>query len=185
MNAFYYRFFTPASILITIGLFGYLANWINKYKYQLVPILILVLFFSARTMLNSCKDISRDNTAYRKYQASLEDNVSEVPYHSTMIIVPGPTADVPAATRVFRSDINYVYESIDPNITLEELFNKYKDSDYICIKNISIKEILYYPIYDYDNSLTDFFANNITEDSNDDEYTIISVKEQKIVSSTN
>lgn len=185
MNAFYYRFFVPASILITIGLLGYLANWINKYKYWLAPIIIIVLFFSTKTMLDSCKDISRDNTAYRKYQASLEGNVSEVPYRSTIIIASESTLDVAYATQAFRSDINYVYERIDPNVTMKELFDKYKDSDYICIKNVYIKEILYYPIYDYDDSLIDFFADHITEASADDAYTIISVKERKIVFSTN
>lgn len=180
MDGFGYRFFVPSSILITIGVLGCFAKLINKYKYWIAFILIVLLTLSNRSLIYSCKDVNRDSTAYRKFQVDAEHGMSEIPYRSTVLGV-AENVNIGYQSAVFRPDVNCVYESINTDDTMDDLFKRYSNSDYICIKNKFLKTILFNSIYDYDESIINFFWDSIDKASPDEEYVVISVKEHKIV----
>lgn len=174
MDAFGYRFFTPATILITIGMLGFLSEFLNRHKRIIAPILICLLTLSIKTLYISCHDFNRGTTSYALLKSSVENEMSSIPYHSAIL---ASTLDY--KTAIFRPDIYSVSEPIARDETMDDLFQKYGNSEYICIQSKYLKEILIDPIYEYDESIIHFFDKEIIQEMPDEQYIIISVKSQE------
>ncbi len=176
MDSFSYRFFAPASILITIGLTGFLADFLNRHRNRIAPVAACLLGLWIASLAVQLSGFDRWNTAYSQLVTDLSGSVEAVPPHST--ILGAEELDYKAA--LVRPDILYVGGLINRTDTMDMLFERYGNSDYICIKAKYVKEILFDPIYDYDRSVIEFFGG-ITEDVPDEEYLIISVQERSML----
>lgn len=175
MDTFGPRFFAPASMLITIGLLGFLAPLLKRHRNGIAPIIISVLALLTTGLSFNLKDLNKDETAYAELVKTLSAQTEAVPPCSAVL-----NYDLDYQTRVVRPDIFETYSGINPGDTMSDLFERYSKSDYICVKAKNIKNILFYPIYDYDESVSDFFRDAVTEDTPDEEFVVISVKEQKL-----
>ena len=176
MDAFSYRFFAPASILIVIGMIGFAEKFLIRNKDKIVPIFACILVLSIMGLSATFKTFDRHNTAYSYLVTDMINVTKEIPRNSTVFMA----SDFDYRIRAFRPDICYVYRSIDVNDTMDGLFKRYSNSDYICIKAKYIKDMLFYPIYDYNESIVEFFRGIVTENTPDEELLVISVKNQMI-----
>ncbi len=176
MDPFSYRFFAPASILITIGLFGFLADFLNRHRNRIAPVAVCLLVLWIASLMVQLSEFDRENTAYSQLITDLRDSVADVPPHSTIL----GASELDYKTVLARPDILYVNGSINRSDTMDALFERYGNSDYICIKAKYVKEILFDPIYDYDRSVIEFFGD-VTEDTPNEEYLIISVRERSLL----
>ena len=175
MDTFCIRFFVPASILITIGVIGYITEVVRENKSLIAPVAICMLLLSIVGLSANMEMFDRHDTAYSQLRINLESAVKDVPYHSTIL----GASEIDIRTRVFRPDINYINTSIGLGDTMDKIFLKYNSSDYICIKAKDIKDIMIYSIYDYDKSIKDFF-DGIRSETPDDSFLVISVKDRKL-----
>lgn len=176
MDPFGPRFFAPASMLITIGMLGFLAPFLEKHKNKIAPVVICVLIMMIAGLTYNLRDFDRNKTAYAKLVESLSVSAETVPPHSVLL-----PYDLDFRTRIIRPDIFETGSGINPSDTMDTLFARYSKSNCICIKAKYIKDILFYPIYDYDKSVVEFFDDIVTEDTPDEELLIISVKDKKIL----
>lgn len=175
MDTFSYRFFAPASILITIGLLGFLVDFLNRHKMRIAPVAILTLILFIAGLSNNII-VNYTNTAYSNLCDTLKYSVRDVPAQSVVL----GAKELDYRLMIFRPDVFYADGLINPGDTMDDLFARYDRSDYICVKAKHIKDILNYPVYDYDKSVTDFFAG-VTEDTPNEEFVVISVKDREIL----
>lgn len=180
MDTFGFRFFVPASILITIGIIGFIASAVQKNKNQIAPIVICIMALAIGGLTANLRYFDRHNTAYSRLCA--EYSLKDIPLYSTILGAEMFESEegVDQRTRALRTDINFTNNVIGVNDTMDTLFERYGKSDYICVKAKHIKEILFYPIYEYDKSVIDYFKGEVKEDTPNEEYIIISVKDQII-----
>ena len=175
MNYFNYRFFAPASLLISIGVLGFIQQKLGKSKEKLCMLGTLVLMVLSVVLCDEIKNSKEEIAGYALLQQNITNELKDIPEKSVILAFDGDFHSV-----VIRPDILYVTSQIGTADTMNEVFERYKNSDYICIKFTKAKEIIGNES-NYDISVRNFFADVSLLDMDEDSYIIISVAEKNIV----
>lgn len=175
MDEFNFRFFAPASMLITIGVFGLILEKMREgTKIKLCIVSAAVVSILSVSLCEKIQTAGFKHTAYRSYKETIEQQLEHVPEKSVILFYDGDYC-----AKFIRPDILFernVFcpEQIGREDTIQELFERYQDSDYICIKAKTAREIGNDPS-GYDPSVYEFFKKLVPEGTGDEEYITISV----------
>lgn len=136
MDTFYFRFFEPASFLISIGLFGLLLPYLRGKKafgYLAGAVTaILVLVGAAYIGTDS---LAVKNSYYENLTAAWDNAYKEIPDKSVVIF-----SDMDFRASYYRPDV--VEGEIRPEDSLENIRQTYYGSEYLCIRAEYAKTML-------------------------------------------
>lgn len=178
MDEFNFRFFAPASMLITIGLLGYIQEKIKQETQMKICMVCTAatIILSASLLTNIRKSDFRD-TAYRNYVKTIEYELHEVPKKSVILNYDGDYCAKYIRPDILFEEKVFQPEQIGQTDTMQDLFDRYRNSDYICIKSNAARDIIENSS-GYDRSVRNFFRNLLPKETEDDAYIVISVKER-------
>lgn len=173
MDPFGSRFFAPASILITIGVLGYIQWGLEWYQSRICIAASMILSVLVIATCRDIKKIDLSEAAYSRFEKAMEDSLRSVPEKSTVIAF-----EWDYRIKMIRPDIYHSLE-IDRADTVDDLFERYKNSEYICIRVKDIKIIQ--DILNEEDPLYSFFDGLITQGMEDEQYVVISVEDRQKV----
>ena len=142
MDTFYYRFFAPATFLITLGIAELIFEGIQGKKaagYILTGFTLLFLIFACSDLTDH---IMKDKLSYYDIiQMSWDEDYAEIPDHSVVIF---STLDY--RSLYYRADV--VEGTINPDDTMDSLKERYYGSNYMCILTDDAVTMLEADFYD-------------------------------------
>lgn len=157
MDTFYFRFFEPATFILTIGIVSIL---VPRFRDQRV-VKYIGIVIAAVLMLNTVsmfKDLKFDveDTYYGTIQRTWDEAYSDIPDKSVVIF-----SDFDFRSSYYRADV--VDGTISPSDTLEDIQNRYYGSDYMCLLRNDAKVMM--DEGDYDLSVREVILNALDKDS--------------------
>lgn len=161
MDTFYFRFFEPATFLLTLGVIGYFIPIIRTQK-ESVPLICgsIICIFVLLTGINDYASLHEVATPYYKELTQTWDSAySEIPSKSVVIF-----SDLDFRSSYYRPDV--VEGSIDPGMNMEAIQNLYYGSDYMCIKRTDALSMVAEPVYPQDVESALIEAINSTPSTN-------------------
>lgn len=158
MDSFYYRFWEPATFLLTLGIIGYFISYLketskNKNVTHSRNLAVFGAVIGSLIMISGISLISEN----RKNQTASDDSHSyyvnlcdswnkayaEIPEQSVIIF-----SDMDFRSSWYRPDV--VEGSIDPNMTMDDIRSTYYGSKYMCIKRTDAETMLDASVYPAD-----------------------------------
>ena len=141
MDTFYYRFFAPATFLITLGLAELIREKTNEksYRYLLVPMALFLAIFLWSDLTDHV--MKKSFPYYEIVQMSWDEDYAEIPERSVVIF---STLDY--RSQFYRTDV--VEGTISPDDTMDSLRQRYYGSHQMCILSGDAKAMLESGIYD-------------------------------------
>ena len=166
MDTFYYRFFEPATFLITIALIGIIVKNASKMLIYLVQFLILIIAIAnAKTFVD--EGYLSKEPYYNVITRAWDEEYKEIPQKSVIIF-----NDNDYRSTYYRADI--IDGTIEPADTCESIAEKYYGSDYLCIKAEFAKVMI--EDGGYNDDVEEMLSEGLMEKSADAEYIVISMK---------
>ncbi len=155
MDTFYYRFFAPATFLITLGLAELLIKYVKDgriYNYLLVGAAVYLAIFAYGDLTEHI--MKKSIPYYDIVQMSWDEDYSEIPDHSVVIF---STLDY--RSLYYRADV--VEGTIEPSDTMDTLRERYNNSSYMCILTSDAMAMRDAGIYD--SSINEAIDNAVSE----------------------
>ncbi len=126
MDTFYFRFFEPATFVLTIALIGILDWKLSKRTALFIRILMTVIVLSSGITFLSGGYLTKE-PYYNVVTRQWDKLYSEIPGKSVVIF-----NDIDYRSEYYRADV--LGGTIDPSDTVETIKGRYYGSDYLCIK---------------------------------------------------
>ncbi len=141
MDTFYYRFFAPATFLITLGLAELIREktYEKSYRYLLVPMALFLAIFLWSDLTDHV--MKKSFPYYEIVQMSWDEDYAEIPERSVVIF---STMDY--RSLYYRTDV--VEGTINPDDTMDSLRQRYYGSHQMCILSSDARAMLESGIYD-------------------------------------
>lgn len=173
MDTFYFRFWEPATFLLTLGIIGYILPYLrakndssnmSPLNWTGVVISALIIISS----INLCLDDGITATPYYEELTSIwDDAYSEIPTKSVVIF-----SDLDFRSSYYRPDV--IEGSIDPSMSMADIKAAYYGSDYMCLKVTDAKAMVAEPVYQPD--IETAIRTALEKTSEDSRYICISLK---------
>lgn len=171
MDTFCYRFFAPATFILTIGIMGMLIDRHNHFKGQWwLPFAGTVVAIILILSMVSLKDNGYLNSEKNYY--SIVKNVWDEAYR-----------DIPQKSVVIFSDMDYRSEYYRPDVvngvlgtddTLSSLSERYYGSDYFCIQSEYASVML--ESGEYQEEINELFTNSLKDNTDNKKYLAIKLR---------
>lgn len=128
MDSFYFRFFEPATFLLSIGLLGLLLPYLRgKRGFHYFAGMVTLLIMTAVWSVYENGGMDRDDNYYLALEGQWEKAYSQIPEKSVVIF-----NDIDFRSSYYRPDV--IEGMITPGDEFEDLQNMYYGSDYLCIR---------------------------------------------------
>ncbi len=142
MDTFYYRFFAPATFLLTLGLAELIIEDIKGKKYESYILVAATILFAIFACSDLTDHIMKNKLSYYEIvQMSWDEDYAEIPDHSVVIF---STLDY--RSLFYRPDV--IEGTIDPEDTMDSLKDRYYGSNYMCILTDDAKAMREANFYD-------------------------------------
>ncbi len=142
MDTFYYRFFAPATFLLTLGLAELIIEDIKEKKYESYILVAATILFAIFACSDLTDHIMKNKLSYYEIvQMSWDEDYAEIPDHSVVIF---STLDY--RSLFYRPDV--IEGTIDPEDTMDSLKDRYYGSNYMCILTDDAKTMREANFYD-------------------------------------
>ncbi len=136
MDTFYFRFFEPASFILTIGLIHWVLTRIEDHSFRkinitksacVVSMLLIVLLLAECIQTIAATRSNTSPSYYEIIKSEWDAAYSEIPPKSVVIF-----SDLDYRSEYYRSDV--VGGEITTVDTMDDLKKRYFGSDYLCIQ---------------------------------------------------
>ena len=176
MDSFGYRFFAPASVLISIGLADCLMDYLMQKKVNVHAVMtgiFLLICLSDISLLDTLR--KRDYNAYEDFRYSIQAEFKGVPPRSMVL-----DTDCRDYWCVIRPDI--ALSNLRKGESSPELIGRAAPYDYICIKRTTLEDKILSD-GDYSASVKEFLAAAMAGGDEEDLYVVVDMsryrKQQK------
>ncbi len=168
MDTFYFRFFEPASFLISLGLFGLILPYVrNKVGIPYMAGLITIcLLLSIGTMIQT-DVLNEDDAYYHDLCAQWDAAYEEIPEKSVVIF-----SDLDYRSSYYRPDV--IGGEIRPENSFADIQAMYYGSDYLCIKRENAEVML--ESGEYEPTMAAKMEEAVKKLQDNQEYAIISLR---------
>ena len=136
MDLFGYRFFVPGTMLIMIGLLGFIEEKLESLAPQIcifATALLIPLIFS---LFSQVFVYNTSSTAYASVKKEILSELEEVP---TQSVLPAYDENI-YITYVMRPDITLYKKDIDTTLELDQWIKQYSAFPFVCIKTSVLEE---------------------------------------------
>ena len=155
MDTFYYRFFAPATFLITLGTAGLIYDKIRAKRVRGSILIAVTLFVGIFGWSDYAEHIRTNTLAYYDIvKMSWDEDYAEIPDRSVVIF---STLDY--RSQYYRPDV--VEGTISPEDTMDTLRERYSGSNQMCILSSDAAAMADAGIYD--ESISSAIRNNLSE----------------------
>lgn len=167
MDTFYFRFFEPASFILTIGIVGVLIKTvklkknITKAAYGLAVAFVLILTLFGITKSATKGLCGSDYDYYEIAKAEWDKSYTEVPQKSVVIF-----SDLDFRSEYYRPDV--IKGEILPEDSLEDINSRYYGSDSLVIQKEYAKTMV--ESNAYTKEITEFLENGLVNNPNAKKY---------------
>lgn len=168
MDSFYFRFFEPATFLLSIALIGLLLPYLRGKKgFHYFAGIVTLLLATAVWSVFANGGMNRDDNYYLSLEAQWEEAYQGIPEKSVVIF-----NDIDFRSAYYRPDV--VEGTITPGDEFADLQHTYYGSDYLCIRAEFAQAML--ESGEYQDSVTRRLQEGI-EGKEAAEFAVISLRE--------
>ena len=155
MDTFYYRFFAPATFLLTLGIAGLLHGKMRDVRVRNGLLLTVMCFICIFAWSDQTEHIRTNKLPYYDIvQMNWDEEYAEIPDRSVVIF---STLDY--RSQYYRADV--VEGTISPDDTMESLRERYHGSNQMCILSSDATAMVEAGIYDA--SINEAITNNVVD----------------------
>ncbi|WP_029230945.1 glycosyltransferase family 39 protein [Butyrivibrio sp. VCB2006] len=155
MDTFYYRFFAPASFLLTLGIAGLLLGKMRNVRFRNGLLLAVIAFVCIFGWSDYAEHIRTNKLPYYDIvQMNWDGDYAEIPDRSVVIF---STLDY--RSQYYRPDV--VEGTISPEDTMDSLKERYFGSSQMCILTSDATAMVDAGIYD--NSINKAITDNLDD----------------------
>ncbi len=142
MDTFYYRFFAPATFLLTLGLAGILIGFIRDKKIYGYLMVVMTVYLGIFIWGDYSEHIAVNRIPYYDIvKMSWDEDYAEIPDRSVVIF---STLDY--RSLFYRKDV--IEGTINPDDTMDTLRDRYYGSSSMCILTGDARQMLEADFYD-------------------------------------
>lgn len=168
MDSFYFRFFEPATFLLSIALIGLLLPYLRgKRRFCYFAGMVTLLLVTAVWSVFANGGMDRNDNYYLALEAQWEETYKGIPEKSVVIF-----NDIDFRSSYYRPDV--VEGTIRPGDEFADLQQTYYGSDHLCIRAEFAKAML--ESGEYHSSVVHRLKEGI-EDKEPAEFVVISLRE--------
>lgn len=168
MDTFYFRFFEPATFILSIGLVGLILPYLRGKKgFQYFAAVVTTIICMAVISLFQNSSMEAENSYYSSLTKQWDDAYAEIPEKSVVIF-----SNIDFRSSWYRPDV--VEGEILPENTYTDLQNIYAGSDYMCIRVDDAETMV--AEGDYDKSVKMALQQGLDEKSVESEYIVINLR---------
>ena len=168
MDSFYFRFFEPATFLLSIALIGLLLPYLRgKRRFCYFAGMVTLLLVTAVWSIFANGGMDRNDNYYLALEAQWEETYKEIPEKSVVIF-----NDIDFRSSYYRPDV--VEGTIRPGDEFADLQQTYYGSEHLCIRAEFAKAML--ESGEYHSSVVHRLKEGI-EDKEPAEFVVISLRE--------
>ena len=136
MDPFGSRFFAPGTMLIALGIFGYIEEKLGEWNFEISFFLSTLLVVFIISLIIRISEYHPSNTAYELARSEITAELSDIPAKSAVFLYDGNKN----VARVMRPDIMFYQNEIDTTKDLNDWIDRYSNYEFICIKQSVLKE---------------------------------------------
>ena len=168
MDTFYFRFFEPATFILSIGLVGLILPYLRGKKgFHYFAAVVTTIICMAVISLFQNSSMEAENSYYSSLTKQWDDAYAEIPEKSVVIF-----SNIDFRSSWYRPDV--VEGEILPENTYTDLQNIYAGSDYMCIRVDDAETMV--AEGDYDKSVKMALQQGLDEKSVESEYIVINLR---------
>ena len=168
MDTFYFRFFEPATFILSIGLVGLILPYLRGKKgFHYFAAVVTTIMCMAVISLFQNGSMEAENSYYVSLTKQWDDAYAEIPEKSVVIF-----SNIDFRASWYRPDV--VEGEILPENTYADLQNIYAGSDYMCVRAEDAATMV--EEGDYDKSVKAALYQGLEEKCADSEYIVISLR---------
>ncbi|MBO5209013.1 MAG: glycosyltransferase family 39 protein [Lachnospiraceae bacterium] len=168
MDTFYFRFFEPATFILSIGLVGLILPYLRDRKgFHYFAAVVTTVMCMAVISLFQNGSMETENSYYSSLTKQWDDAYADIPEKSVVIF-----SNIDFRASWYRPDV--VEGEILPENTYADLQNIYAGSDYMCVRAEDAATMV--EEGDYDKSVKDVLQQGLEEKSADSEYIVINLR---------
>lgn len=168
MDTFYFRFFEPATFILSIGLVGLILPYLRGKKgFHYFAAVVTTIMCMAVISLFQNESMEAENSYYVSLTKQWDDAYAEIPEKSVVIF-----SNIDFRASWYRPDV--VEGEILPENTYADLQNIYAGSDYMCVRAEDAATMV--EEGDYDKSVKAALYQGLEEKCADSEYIVISLR---------
>ena len=168
MDTFYFRFFEPATFILSIGLVGLILPYLRGKKgFHYFAAVVTTIICMAVISLFQNSSMEAENSYYSSLTKQWDDAYAEIPEKSVVIF-----SNIDFRSSWYRQDV--VEGEILPENTYTDLQNIYAGSDYMCIRVDDAETMV--AEGDYDKSVKMALQQGLDEKSVESEYIVINLR---------
>ena len=142
MDTFYFRFFEPATFILSVGLIGVILPYMRSGKMLgTIRIVAVTLMLLLIVSIIQTGGLNISDSYYGKLTRNWEKTYSQIPEKSVVIF-----SNLDMRSKYYRPDV--VEGTIYPEDTWETVKANYYGSEYMCILTSDAKKMIEEPVYD-------------------------------------
>lgn len=168
MDTFYFRFFEPATFILSIGLVGLILPYLRGKKgFGYFTAVVTTVMCMAVVALFQNGSMETENSYYTSLTKQWDAAYAEIPEKSVVIF-----SNIDFRSSWYRPDV--VEGEILPENSYEDLQNIYAGSDYMCVRREDAVTMI--AEGDYDKSIKDALQQGLDEKRAESEYIVINLR---------
>lgn len=168
MDTFYFRFFEPATFLLSIGLVGLILPYLRGKKgFSYFTAIVTTVMCMAVVSLFQNGSMETENSYYTSLTKQWDEAYAEIPERSVVIF-----SNIDFRSSWYRPDV--VEGEILPENSYEDLQNIYAGSDYMCVRMEDAVTMI--AEGDYAKSIKEALQQGLDEKSAESKYIVINLR---------